>query len=130
MGRLFVEHLGGERVFVCHCHTPLTNRDELLSTRFTGSTGRAFLFHRVVNVTFSEIQDRVMITGRHLVRDVLCINCGNKLGWMYEYAMEESQRYKEGKVILEEALIFEVKDFMLLFTLLMCSSGSPPTPSQ
>ncbi|CDS36993.1 yippee protein [Echinococcus multilocularis] len=97
MGRLFIEHLGGERVFVCHCHTPLTNRDELLSTRFTGSTGRAFLFHRVVNVTFSEIQDRVMITGRHLVRDVLCMNCGNKLGWMYEYAMEESQRYKEGK---------------------------------
>ncbi|VDK32776.1 unnamed protein product [Taenia asiatica] len=111
MGRLFIEHLGGERVFVCHCHTPLTNRDELLSTRFTGSTGRAFLFHRVVNVTFSEIQDRVMITGRHLVRDVLCINCGNKLGWMYEYAMEESQRYKEGKVILEEALIFEVKEY-------------------
>ncbi|VDL57342.1 unnamed protein product [Hymenolepis diminuta] len=79
MGRLFIEHLGGERVFVCHCQTPLTNRDELLSTRFTGSTGRAFLFHRVVNVTFSEIQDRVMITGRHLVRDVLCINCKQKL---------------------------------------------------
>lgn len=58
MGRLFIEHLGGERVFVCQCQTPLTNRDELLSTRFTGSTGRAFLFHRVVNVTFSEIQVR------------------------------------------------------------------------
>ena len=52
-----------------------------------------------------------MITGRHLVRDVLCINCNSKLGWMYEYAMEESQRYKESKVILEEALIFEVKEF-------------------
>lgn len=51
-----------------------------------------------------------MITGRHLVRDVLCINCKTKLGWMYEYAMEESQRYKEGKVILEEALIYEQKE--------------------
>lgn len=51
-----------------------------------------------------------MITGRHLVRDVLCINCKQKLGWMYEYAMEESQRYKEGKVILEEALIYELKE--------------------
>ncbi|VDD82755.1 unnamed protein product [Mesocestoides corti] len=111
MGRLFIEHLGGERVFVCHCQTPLTSRDEILSTRFTGSTGRAFLFNRVVNVTFSEMQDRVMITGRHLVRDVLCLTCKTKLGWMYEYAMEESQRYKEGKVILEEALIFEVKEF-------------------
>lgn len=56
MGRIFIEHLGGERVFSCHCHTPLTNRDELLSTRFTGSTGRAFLFNRVVNVKYSEIQ--------------------------------------------------------------------------
>lgn len=51
-----------------------------------------------------------MITGRHLVRDVLCAKCQTKLGWMYEYAMEDSQRYKEGKVILEEALIVEVRD--------------------
>ncbi len=52
-----------------------------------------------------------MITGRHLVRDVLCLKCQAKLGWMYEFAMEESQRYKEGKVILEEALIREINEF-------------------
>lgn len=52
-----------------------------------------------------------MITGRHLVRDVLCIKCNQKLGWMYEHAMEESQRYKEGKVILERALIIEMEGF-------------------
>ncbi|VDO17127.1 unnamed protein product [Brugia timori] len=28
-----------------------------------------------------------------------------KLGWMYEYAMNEPQKYKESKVILERALI-------------------------
>lgn len=32
----------------------------------------------------------------------------SKLGWMYEYAFEESQRYKESKVILECALINEM----------------------
>uniref|UniRef100_A0A0X3PQK0 Protein yippee-like n=1 Tax=Schistocephalus solidus TaxID=70667 RepID=A0A0X3PQK0_SCHSO len=111
MGRIFFEHLGGRRIIQCRCGAPLTNRDEILSTRFTGSTGRAFLFNHVVNIMFSEIQDRVMITGRHLVRDVLCSRCSAKLGWMYEHAMEDSQRYKEGKVILEHALIEETEGF-------------------
>ena len=47
MGRLFLEHLGGERIFVCAtpgCNCYLTNRALLASTRFTGATGRAFLF--------------------------------------------------------------------------------------
>ena len=56
-------------------------------------------------------QDRLMMTGRHLVRDVICKNCNSKLGWVYEYAIEESQRYKENKIILEEALIYEVKEY-------------------
>nr|CAH8875760.1 unnamed protein product [Trichobilharzia regenti] len=110
MGRIFIEHMGGNRVIHCqYCETPLTNRSEILSTRFTGATGRAFLFNRVVNIVHSDIQDRVMLTGRHLVRDVVCIKCNTKLGWMYEHAMEESQRYKEGKVILERALIMETE---------------------
>jgi len=108
MGRVFLEHIGGQRLFSCQqCDTNLTNRSELISTRFTGATGRAFLFNRAVNLTFSECQDRVMLTGRHIVRDVMCKNCGTKLGWMYEFAVEESQRYKEGRVILERALVTE-----------------------
>lgn len=75
--------------------------------KFTGATGRAFLFKRVVNLAYSEVQDRVMLTGRHMVRDVYCKNCEIKLGWMYEYATEESQQYKEGQVILERALVTE-----------------------
>ena len=52
-----------------------------------------------------------MLTGRHFVRDVFCIKCSAKLGWMYEYAMEEAQMYKEGNVILERALISESEGF-------------------
>lgn len=48
-----------------------------------------------------------MLTGRHMVRDVACKNCAVKLGWVYEYATEDSQRYKEGRVILERALVNE-----------------------
>lgn len=48
-----------------------------------------------------------MLTGRHWVRDVFCKKCNTKLGWMYEYAAEETERYKEAKVILERALVRE-----------------------
>lgn len=40
MGRIFLEHLGGLKLFNCaECHTNLTNRSQLISTRFTGATG-------------------------------------------------------------------------------------------
>lgn len=108
MGRKFIEHIGGSRIFSCAtCDTSLTNRSHLISTRFTGATGRAFLFSRVVNLIYSDAQDRVMLTGRHMVRDVSCKRCDAKLGWFYEFAVEDSQRYKEGRVILERALITE-----------------------
>ncbi|KAL9988356.1 hypothetical protein ACROYT_G002793 [Oculina patagonica] len=108
MGRIFLDHPGGTTLYSCaNCDTALTNRSELTSMRFNGATGRAFLFKKVVNLTFSEVQDRVMLTGRHMVRDVFCKNCDTKLGWMYEYATEESQQYKEGQVILERALVTE-----------------------
>jgi len=42
-----------------------------------------------------------------MVRDVSCKNCDAKLGWIYEFATEENQRYKEGRVILERALVTE-----------------------
>ncbi|XP_037101355.1 protein yippee-like 5 isoform X1 [Syngnathus acus] len=112
MGRIFLDHIGGICLFSCaNCDTILTNRAELISTRFTGATGRAFLFNKVVNLQHSEVQDRVMLTGRHMVRDVSCKNCNSKLGWMYEFATEESQRYKEGRVILERALVRESEGF-------------------
>ncbi|XP_075266384.1 protein yippee-like 5 [Convolutriloba macropyga] len=113
MGRAFLTHIGtGTRCFNCkECGTNLTSRDELISTRFTGATGRAFLFSRAVNLFYSEIQERQMLTGRHMVRDVWCRNCSSKLGWIYEFATDDSQRYKEGRVILERALINEVETF-------------------
>lgn len=47
------------------------------------------------------------MTGRHFVRDVTCKKCNTTLGWMYEFAVEDNQRYKEGRVILERAMITE-----------------------
>ncbi|XP_015792151.1 protein yippee-like 5 [Tetranychus urticae] len=122
MGRIHLEHMGGERLFSCaSCDTVLTNKKELASTRFTGATGRAYLFKKAVNLTYSEVQDRQMLTGRHKVRDVSCKNCDNKLGWIYEFATEEGQRYKEGQVILERALVIESDGF---------EENPPPLPEQ
>ena len=57
MGILFIEHLGGKRIIQCQaCDTPLSNKDEIISTRFTGATGRAFLFNKVVNIYSTELQ--------------------------------------------------------------------------
>ncbi|VDD83547.1 unnamed protein product [Mesocestoides corti] len=105
MGILFIEHLGGRIVVECKCHTPLTNADELISANFQGATGSAMLFRKVVNIFFSALEPRKMTTGWHRVRDVFCVTCHTRLGWAYEFAEESDQQYKEGKVILEKALI-------------------------
>lgn len=110
MGRDFVNHMGGSRVISCtRCDTPLTNRESLESGAYQGSTGKAYLFTKAVNLKFSEVQERHMLTGKHYVRDVFCKGCMEKLGWMYEFAVVDVQRHKEGKVILEKAFIKESK---------------------
>lgn len=52
-----------------------------------------------------------MLSSYHLVQNVSCKNCRSKLGWIYEFATEDSQRYKEGRVILERALVRESEGF-------------------
>ncbi|KAE9554775.1 hypothetical protein FO519_002036 [Halicephalobus sp. NKZ332] len=109
MGRLFVENFGGKTVYECRqCCVYLTNQKEMISPHFRGSTGPAILFTRVANIKHGDLQQRNMMTGKHYVRDVHCKYCDAKLGWMYEFAVDFEQRYKEGKVILEKSFINEV----------------------
>lgn len=37
------------------------------------------------------------------VSDIYCNCCDVYLGWKYEEAFEQSQKYKEGKAVLEKA---------------------------
>ncbi|KAL8154331.1 hypothetical protein V2J09_012091 [Rumex salicifolius] len=53
------------------------------------------------NVTIGELDRRMMMTGLHTVADIFCVGCGSILGWRYETAHERSQKYKEGKSVLE-----------------------------
>ncbi|KAJ0538534.1 putative Yippee family protein [Helianthus annuus] len=58
------------------------------------------MFYRA-NVTVGVKEDRLMMTGLHTVADIFCVKCGSIVGWTYETAHEEDQKYKEGKSVLE-----------------------------
>uniref|UniRef100_A0A0X3NQN8 Protein yippee-like 3 n=1 Tax=Schistocephalus solidus TaxID=70667 RepID=A0A0X3NQN8_SCHSO len=91
-----------------HCRAHLADYRYLISKSFQGSQGRAYLFEKIVNVKSSTAEDRLLLTGHHRVADIYCICCDTLLGWKYEKAFEPSQRYKEGKYIIE--LIHIIKD--------------------
>jgi hypothetical protein len=62
-----------------------------------------------VNVVEGKPCDRQMTTGNHTVRDIYCVKCGVTLGWKYDRAYDPSQKYKEGKYILERNLLVDVQ---------------------
>lgn len=62
----------------------------------------------VVNVETGEPSERNMTTGRHIVRDIQCRQCKEVVGWKYDKAYESTEKYKEGKFILEHELLCNV----------------------
>jgi hypothetical protein len=114
------------------CRTHLTSHDEIISKSFHGRrgklfllrswivggflqsyltaprwvssflTGRAYLFDHCVNVSIGPPEDRTLMTGLHSVCDIFCKRCKNMIGWTYAKAYESSQKYKEGKYIVEK----------------------------
>ncbi|PCH33089.1 yippee-domain-containing protein [Wolfiporia cocos MD-104 SS10] len=97
--------------FSCsNCSTVVALQDELISKAFSGRDGRGYLMHSATNVKHEKKEDRALLTGVHTVADVSCIGCNARLGWYYYKASDQSQKYKEGKYLLErERLIKENK---------------------
>ena len=75
---------------------------------FRGQHGKAYLFNAVVNIQEGEAGERNMTTGRHIVRDIACRQCRAVVGWKYDRAYESTEKYKEGKYILEQELLCQV----------------------
>ncbi|PSS26265.1 Protein yippee-like [Actinidia chinensis var. chinensis] len=93
----------GPRLYsCCKCRTHVALHDDIVSKCFQAKNGRAFLFSHATNILVGPKEDRDLITGLHTVADVFCSDCGEMLGWKYERAYEESQKYKEGKIVLEK----------------------------
>jgi len=123
-------YLDGPQVYGCaKCRTHLTSHDEIISKCFHGRhgtfridkslhliptsqssfrnlvaffEGRAYLFDNCVNVSIGRAEDRRLITGLHSVCDIFCKRCNTLVGWTYKWAYEPSQKYKEGKFIIEK----------------------------
>jgi hypothetical protein len=96
-------YFDGPQVYTCaQCRTHFTSHDDIISKSFHGRHGRAYLFDQCVNVTIGPSEERRLITGLHTVCDIFCKRCKTLVGWTYLKAFEASQKYKEGKFIVEK----------------------------
>eukprot|EP00392_Amoebophrya_sp_AT5.2_P001443 g1445.t1 len=109
MGRVYARPLHHDGyVFGCACcKTPFAKRSDLINPHFRGRTGAAWLFDKVINVNSGEPEQAEMTTGPHRIRPIFCVQCQISVGWLYESAFMQDQRYKEGKFILEKAMLLE-----------------------
>ncbi|XP_042516810.1 putative yippee-like protein Os10g0369500 isoform X2 [Macadamia integrifolia] len=101
MGLLFLEYLSGPKIFKCKCcKVDSASNDDIISKNFQGRFGKAYLFR--VNISLGPNEERHLLSGLHTVNDIYCSSCQQILGWRYEKAHEESQKFKEGKYVLEK----------------------------
>mmetsp|Transcript_34743 Transcript_34743/g.45939 ORF Transcript_34743/g.45939 Transcript_34743/m.45939 type:complete len:114 (-) Transcript_34743:299-640(-) len=112
MGRIFKRYLDGPQIYTCiDCGAHLSCNEKIVSRSFHGRGGRAYLFDTAINLTYGPLEQRHLITGLHIVCDIYCIVCHNLVGWKYEEAFEESQKYKVGKFILEKTKLAKDKNW-------------------
>jgi len=101
--------LEGGRIYGCAaCRSCTADHDHLISKAFHGRFGRALLFGGAVNVRLAAPEERHLMTGLHTVCDAHCSTCGRYLGWKYEHAYDHSQKYKEGKFIIEKKSVVKL----------------------
>ncbi|PON72015.1 Yippee/Mis18-like [Parasponia andersonii] len=92
----------GQPLYNCrNCRNPIALRDDLISKKFKGKSGPAYLFSHAMNITLGPKRDKQLITGVFTIADIYCRGCGEELGWKYITAHDATQRYKEGKFIIE-----------------------------
>lgn len=51
-----------------------------------------------------------MLTGRNLVSDIYCNTCAHVIGWTYIESLDQDQKYKEGKFVIEKAFLTKLTD--------------------
>eukprot|EP00803_Ostreobium_quekettii_P005918 evm.model.scf_900.1 EVM.evm.TU.scf_900.1 scf_900:26479-27468(-) len=108
MGRPYMQYLDCPRIYSCaNCRAHAADHDDIISKAFQGRHGRAYLFNNVLNITLGPKEERLLITGLHTVADIYCTCCNSVLGWKYEQAFDDSQKYKEGKFIVEKAKVMK-----------------------
>ncbi|EPY29564.1 zinc-binding protein (Yippee) [Strigomonas culicis] len=88
---------------LCGAHLCLSQ--DIISRHFHGKHGRAILVDRCANYYYGPQEQKELMTGTHIVRDVFCNCCDKNVGWCYDFAHSEKERYKVQRFVLEHALI-------------------------
>ena len=116
MGKHLMEFLdNAQQLFLCaSCGAHLCSTEAIVSRQFHGRHGRAFLVSSCANSYFAPADQKMLMTGLHVVRDVFCVRCDHILGWTYDHAHDEGERYKVGKYVLEMAMVKDVSQQPLL----------------
>ena len=83
MGKIFLEYVEAPDVQVCAGGRAPRRRTAIISKAFQGRHGRANLFSDVVNVNSGPTENRLLLTGLHVVADIYCNGCETRLGWKY-----------------------------------------------
>ncbi|XP_022735254.1 protein yippee-like At5g53940 isoform X4 [Durio zibethinus] len=111
MGRVFVVELDGRSYRCKFCRTHFALPGDLVS-RMNALSCLSFRVSSFrVNITIGALEERLMLSGMHTVADIFCCCCGQIVGWKYEVAHEKTQKYKEGKFVLERGRIVNEIDF-------------------
>lgn len=90
------------KTYACsNCRTHLSSSQEIMSRDYRGKTGDAYLMSKLVNIEEGFHETRIMMTGEYLVCDINCSWCHQLIGWKYLKSDTLSQKYKEGRYIME-----------------------------
>ena len=77
MGRIFIQHMGGTRLFSCaSCETVLTNRDELISTRYIHASDQTNIYNctKLNMPTFAPDMPNLYVHSRkYMVHFIRCL---------------------------------------------------------
>jgi hypothetical protein len=110
MGKEFFMYIDSPKVYACkECRTHFSSRPQLISKAFKGKYGRCFLIEKMINVYEGPSEEKILLTGVHIVKDVFCKKCKGYVGWTYVKAYEISEKYKEGRFILERDQIVKLE---------------------
>eukprot|EP00924_Labyrinthula_sp_SR-Ha-C_P016637 maker-scaffold_6-snap-gene-10.1-mRNA-1 protein AED:0.34 eAED:0.34 QI:53/1/1/1/1/1/2/156/115 len=108
----YIQTLDNGRLVIYSCRScgcELAYSKDVISKTFNGRTGKAYLFDRIYNYKRGPTEKKELMTGLHECADVYCTNCRAHVGWTYDKAYDEEQKYKIDKFVLEKALIKLVK---------------------
>lgn len=71
-------------IYSCkYCGVDFCYESDLISKSFHGKTGQAYLFNKAVNIFVGPQSEKDMMTGKHIVVDVYCVQCKIVIGWSY-----------------------------------------------